>query len=1144
MKNGGSSYADAQWADPDDIAKKHAYNPDRDFFIGRNPFNYHQAIGYDDDTHVFMCAGTGAGKGRSIIINNLLQWKGSIVSVDPKGENASICAARRANGDEYCEGLGQNTYVLDPYGQARVPDDLRASCNLLDMIDPNSPSLLTDCETLAEAMRVVADGGESESWAKEGAKITALIIAHVKTSPYLQDHERTLVKAREYITSGLDKAFSDYKKGKAAEIRKAKSEGRDPKNWPNINDAHELLLIEISKSEAQRGKVAGRAKAKLSLMSTNPKQWGSQLENAVSETGFLDDLQIEDQIKGGRIKSRSLNLNDLKKDPKGISIFICLPDNSDHPAVRWQNAVIALILETMSKNQELPTTGKKVLMVLDEFASMGKNKKIANGMNSIRGAGVKLFVIVTHLGNLKDYYGQAWTGLIAGCNLQIYFGINDNDTGEYISKQFGDTEIELVSYTESATESVGASEGDTQTHSRGVSKGESKGIADTKGTGGALSSTETHNQSLSITDARSWGKSSGRAKTDTASKGSSWQHNKNRGWGTNKSSGENRGLSDTHDPRPFQLFGPTIHSTNENRGTSLTSGKNNNQSVGSSQGGNTSASRAISINSSHNEGGSLSQANTTGKSNSTAQTDSWNESQTLSNTYTTTASEQKSWAKSRSENWSRSKTRGRTISKQKRPLISMSETNRYLSGFKDKEREHPSYPGFLLIRMAREDAFMLRKCYYDQDPLFENCFTPHYAYAKHHKPFSEQRLVGGQYTPDHFVPIRLPKDIMESDIDVKVALNFTTDQWFKKGDKLFHWTAPTVRANQKRFELATANVLDDDTLPQVSQNPVQLKSISIAERVGAAKTSKIGIKAPFAGKVIDFALAPAFEQSGDILLLRMEKPFSQQDRVELESGIFEQIKEYMNTHERYQTKLTVMIEAANTVYQRNWKAEQKKQAEERAAAALKRKSDEARIAANKQQELDNFEAVEFERLKELVKFFWIAVAVAPVVLMVLLTTLARENPSMFEVRPTYEVVKIKNDASFFSKRCVSGTITNVRKPIFSKNHKYKCKVKSGESFSMPRNYQIAIMWVGGASIAFGFGLMLFFGGYYLERESRLTSTSDFTYKGRDVFVESLKDILTDKYNYIFIGIGTLILVTQIINYEEIVAQIYSGYYRG
>jgi hypothetical protein len=78
-------------------------------------------LGLDDDRHFVTIAGARSGKGRSAIIPNLCLYPGSVVVLDPKGENASLTAARRGPGDEWSEGMGQEVYVLDPFGIATVP---------------------------------------------------------------------------------------------------------------------------------------------------------------------------------------------------------------------------------------------------------------------------------------------------------------------------------------------------------------------------------------------------------------------------------------------------------------------------------------------------------------------------------------------------------------------------------------------------------------------------------------------------------------------------------------------------------------------------------------------------------------------------------------------------------------------------------------------------------------------------------------------------------------------------------------------------------------------------------------------------------------------------------------------------------------
>lgn len=47
-------------------------------------------MGFDDDRHITLIAGSRAGKGVGMILPNLLTYKGSVVCIDPKGENASV----------------------------------------------------------------------------------------------------------------------------------------------------------------------------------------------------------------------------------------------------------------------------------------------------------------------------------------------------------------------------------------------------------------------------------------------------------------------------------------------------------------------------------------------------------------------------------------------------------------------------------------------------------------------------------------------------------------------------------------------------------------------------------------------------------------------------------------------------------------------------------------------------------------------------------------------------------------------------------------------------------------------------------------------------------------------------------------------
>lgn len=196
----------AKWANPFVAAEALPYEPGA-IWLGRNPLNSNQALGYKDDRHVLLCAGTRAGKGRSMIVSNLALWPGSICTIDPKGENATVLANRRGSGSEYCDGLGQDTYVLDPFRCAQVDHSHRAYFDPLSTLNGNSPDLPRMAGRLAEAM-TIDPGGEGGQWAKRGQNMIRTIIMHVMTDDaFAQEDDagrslRSITTVRRLIAAG------------------------------------------------------------------------------------------------------------------------------------------------------------------------------------------------------------------------------------------------------------------------------------------------------------------------------------------------------------------------------------------------------------------------------------------------------------------------------------------------------------------------------------------------------------------------------------------------------------------------------------------------------------------------------------------------------------------------------------------------------------------------------------------------------------------------------------------------------------------------------------------------------------------------------------------------------------------------------
>ena len=116
-----------------------------------------------------LIAGSRAGKGRSVIIPNLLHWQGSAIVYDPAGENYAVTAKYRR------EVLGQKTILLDPFGVTGQKSD---TWNPLSEIDfDRDPLVIDKCNMLAESLHF--DVSPDPFWTQAPRKMLSTVIAYV-----------------------------------------------------------------------------------------------------------------------------------------------------------------------------------------------------------------------------------------------------------------------------------------------------------------------------------------------------------------------------------------------------------------------------------------------------------------------------------------------------------------------------------------------------------------------------------------------------------------------------------------------------------------------------------------------------------------------------------------------------------------------------------------------------------------------------------------------------------------------------------------------------------------------------------------------------------------------------------------------------
>lgn len=402
-----SSAPMAQWATGDMVAAHPDWTQGQGTFIGVWDDTIITRV---DDRHHLLVAGSRSGKGRSILIPTLVWHQGSALVVDPKGELATITARHRGPGNDNHEGDGQDVFVLDPFNVVRGPAQaLRARFNPLLELDPESLTLVDDTDLIADALILPED--RDPHWSLSARAFLKGVVLYVTLNEAPEN--RTLSRVLELIN---------------------------------------LSMVETDEEESDFGRLLGDMDA---LSSTNPAAAVVQAEARALESmsekersSVLSTLRrnlkfIQSPAMSANMKASDFSLADLKRNPKGMTVYLCLPASHMRTHSPWLRVLVDLGLVALEREQIRPDI--PVLFMLEEFATLGHMKSIENAAGQIAGFGVKLYVVLQDLGQLKALYRDRWETFLANCGVVQAFGNSDLTTLEYLSKRLGQTVVSVES---------------------------------------------------------------------------------------------------------------------------------------------------------------------------------------------------------------------------------------------------------------------------------------------------------------------------------------------------------------------------------------------------------------------------------------------------------------------------------------------------------------------------------------------------------------------------------------------------------------------------------------------------------------------------------------------------------------------------
>lgn len=490
-KNESTVHGSARWASNNEIKKMELYKP-TGVVLGCDPKG--NLLHDNSDRHLAFFAPTRMGKGINSVTPTCYDWINSIVINDIKGELWGLTAGYRK------EVLGQKTFMFCPVDN----EGISCSYNPLDFIEIGSKNEIKDISIISQTLIDVEGKGDSDHWITSAINLLNGVILHVKYAI----PNASLVDVVEFIsptTGSLSDRLADIlgvpHEDEEDETGVALRSGCTP-NQITINKKGELeyptkgyatfdhlkyfedkdLFKKIYKYKGTDLDKKVRlhpvvAKEFMSLFKTPDKERGSIISTATQKLKIFMDPVIAEHIRHSDFTIQQL------KDEK-CSLYLVTPPDSikrTQPLLRliftqivfkltnrmkfdihkknkknFLQKFLQKISEKMEKIKDyfypkIKEEKNRILLLIDEFPSLGKLDVIEQSMSYIAGYGLKTFLISQSLGQFKKIYGKD-NYILDNCSIQLYLTPNDPETPKMLSDKLGKYTVKTESFSKKGFE--------------------------------------------------------------------------------------------------------------------------------------------------------------------------------------------------------------------------------------------------------------------------------------------------------------------------------------------------------------------------------------------------------------------------------------------------------------------------------------------------------------------------------------------------------------------------------------------------------------------------------------------------------------------------------------------------------------------
>jgi type IV secretion system protein VirD4 len=374
-----TTYGSARWAEARDIRGAGLLHPDG-VLLGRWRGSY---LRHHGPEHVLCFAPTRSGKGVGLVVPTLLTWPGSAIVHDIKGENWGLTAGWRAR-------FGQ-ALLFDPTNIASAAynpllEVRRGDWEVRDV--QNIADVLVDPEGALE---------RRSHWEKTSHSLLVGTILHL------------LYAEKDKTLAGVANFLSDPK-------RSIETTLRNMMMTPHLG---------------QKGVHPVVASAARELLNKSENERSGVLSTAMSFLGLY-----RDPVVAAVTRRCDWRIHDLVEAESPTTLYLVVPPSD----ISRTKPLVRLILNQIGRRltEELQPKHRRhrLLLMLDEFAALGRLDFFESALAFMAGYGLKSFLIAQSLNQIEKAYGQN-NSILDNCHVRVSFATNDERTAKRVSDALG-----------------------------------------------------------------------------------------------------------------------------------------------------------------------------------------------------------------------------------------------------------------------------------------------------------------------------------------------------------------------------------------------------------------------------------------------------------------------------------------------------------------------------------------------------------------------------------------------------------------------------------------------------------------------------------------------------------------------------------